>query len=576
MMKLKSCPKVYTTDQDKAVSPEETVSRVKKLLEQKCEGVLGCTRKIDTGRLGIPVFISECGPAAREIMPTRKQMGKGASVSQAEASALMELVERFSFFSFWNEPENFTLATYSEAEELWPGKVIAIEKILQSVEEEMEPAKARVILDLVRWHFHPALNVLTGETEYVPLDWFKILNEFNGSSAGNTSEESVLQGSSELVERHVCAVIDRERCDVPCIDPSSCTDPVLANLCKCFDDNGIKYIINDFSLGMPLPTVAVTAWDPSTFPGMSEIVFTAGTSSCPSKAAIRAFTEVAQLAGDFETGRVYEASGLPKFTELEQADWLAKGARVALDSLPTVEHADIYDELMALATGLNNQGYTLYTVDITHPDLGVSANYNFVPGFRFRERTPHASLGLFVGRILSEKVAIDLAGEGLDVISDIYEDDYFIPFFEGMLALRSGDTSRAADMFTLAIEGQPGNEEKALSAFYTAYAMSLEERWNEVTPFLDRAIELDNEAKEYFNLRGVAKFKIGDYSLAAEDFKSALAIDNGSASDLANLGLCHKFMGETEEAVEYLRTALELEPGLEYARVHLEQLLAGK
>ncbi len=428
MLELKSCPKVYSKDQDKAVTPEETVAKVKKLLDEKCSGVLKCTRKIDTGRLGIPVFISECGDVARDVMPTRKQMGKGASVAQAEASALMELVERFSFFSFWDNAANFTLATYSEAEELWPGKVISIEKILQSVGEKMEPAKARVILDLVRWHFYPALNVHTGQEEYVPLDWFKILNEFNGSSAGNTPEESVLQGGSELVERHVCAVIDRDRPEVPVIDPASCEDEVLSNLCKCFDENGIKYIISDFSFGMPLPTVAVTAWDPSTFPGMSEIVFTAGTSASPCKAAIRAFTEVAQLAGDFETGRVYEASGLPKFTEVEQTGWLAAGSCVKMNSLPSVESLDIFDELKTFAAGLEEQGYTLYTVDTTHPELGVPANYNFVPGFDFRERTPHASLGLFVGRILSEKVALDIAGDGLDVISDIYGDPYFVPF----------------------------------------------------------------------------------------------------------------------------------------------------
>lgn len=573
MLELKSCPKVYSKDQDKAVSPEHTVSRVKALLSEKCDGVLKCTRKIDTGRLGIPVFISECGDGARELMPTRKQMGKGASVAQAEASALMELVERFSFFSFWSTQENFTLATYSEAEELWPGKVISIEKILQSVGEDMDSGKARVILDLVRWHFHPALNVHTGEEEYVPLDWFKILNEFNGASAGNSPEESLLQGASELVERHVCAVIDRERPKIPVIDPASCEDEVLVNLCKCFDDNDIKYIISDFSFGMPLPTVAVTAWDPSTFPGMSEIVFTAGTSASPCKAAIRAFTEVAQLAGDFETGRVYEASGLPKFTEIEQTGWLGAGQCVKMNSLPSVESDDIYDELKQFAAQLDEKGYTLYSVDTTHPELGVSANYNFVPGFQFRERTPHASLGLFVGRILSEKVALDIAGDGLDVISDIYGEPYFVPFFEGMLALRGGDTSRAVDMFSIAVELQPADEEKALSAFYTAYALSLEERWPETVPYLDRAIELDDKAKEYFNLRGVAKFKAKDYALAAVDFKGALALDSGSASDLANLGLCHKFMGEDDEAIEYLTTALELEPSLEYAVPHLQELL---
>ena len=77
--------------------------RVKARLEEKCKGVLAMTDRVDTGRLGIPVFVSQCGPGARKIMPTRKQMGKGASPEQAEASALMELVERFSYFSFWGE-----------------------------------------------------------------------------------------------------------------------------------------------------------------------------------------------------------------------------------------------------------------------------------------------------------------------------------------------------------------------------------------------------------------------------------------------------------------------------------------
>lgn len=576
MLELKSCLKSYTEDQDKAVSPEETVRKVKDALAEKCEGVLGCTRKVDTGRLGIPVFISECGHAAREIMPTRKQMGKGASVTQAEASALMELVERYSFFSFWSKAENFVTATYSEAEELWPGQVIPIERLLQSVGEEMEVAKARVILDLVRWMFCPALNVHTGKTEYVPLDWFRILNEFNGSSAGNTAEESVLQGACELVERHVCAVIDRERPELPVIDPVEGGDEVLERLCRCFEENGVKLILNDFSMGMPVPTVAATAWDPSNYPGLSEIVFTAGTSSSPVKAAVRAVTEVAQLAGDFETGRVYEASGLPKFTEIEQTKWLTETEKVALACLPSVEDNDILQELKSLAEGLDEKGYALYTVDITNPDLGVPANYNFVPGFQFRERTPHASLGLFTGRILSEKSAIDLAGEGLDIIADIYGDKgYFIPFFEGMLALRSGEADKAAVMFAEAEKQQPADEERALSAFYAAYSLSVQEKWPETVPFLNRAIELDDQAKEFFNLRGVAKFKEGGYESAAEDFRSALALDSGSASDLANLGLCCKYMGQKDEAMEYLATALALDPGLEYARTHLEQLEDG-
>ena len=57
--------------------------------------------RIDSGRLDIPVYLSLLGVDARRVVPTHKQMGKGATPVQAEASALMELVERFSFFSLY-------------------------------------------------------------------------------------------------------------------------------------------------------------------------------------------------------------------------------------------------------------------------------------------------------------------------------------------------------------------------------------------------------------------------------------------------------------------------------------------
>ncbi len=176
MFVLKDCFKVYTMDQDKAAPPAETVTKVKALLEQKCPGVLEKTDRVDTGRLGIPVFLSICGPEARAVMPTRKQMGKGASPEQAEASALMELVERFSYFSFWADESNFARATWSEAEQRFGDQLMDIREICASVGDELSPEGARRVMDLVRWRFCPALNVATGATCVLPLDWFKTLN----------------------------------------------------------------------------------------------------------------------------------------------------------------------------------------------------------------------------------------------------------------------------------------------------------------------------------------------------------------------------------------------------------------
>lgn len=573
MLHFADCPKAYTKDQDKAVKPSETVARVKAVLAEKCAGVLAETRRVDTGRLGIPVFLSICGPKAVQVMPTRKQMGKGASPEQAEASALMELVERFSYFTFWGTPANFASLTWSEAQKRFPGRAMPVERVLESVEEGLPKDAAAAIMDLVRWRFASAHNAALGREEMVPLDWFKKLNEFNGSSAGNRLEESVLQGACELVERHVSAVVDKRRPTLPTLDPTRFEDPVLRELCSRFERNGIELLLKDFSLDLPVPTVGALAFDPKTFPGLSEIVFTAGTASSPAKAAIRAITEVAQLAGDFETGRIYEASGLPKFLAPEEFAWLREGPPAGLDTLPDVEHPNILSELRALAEGLLAQGFHLYTVDTRHPELMIPTNYSFVPGFDFRERTPHGSLGLFVGRILAEESPGGEAHAGLSALAKAYPGAHFLPFFRGRLALREGHVEAAAQLFAQAEPLQPAREEEALCAFYQAFALSQAGRWLETLPHLERALRLDDQVKEFFNLRGVALFKEQRFADAAEDFQSVLALDSGSAPDIANLGLCHKFLGRTHEALDYLHAALELDPTLDYARKHYEELL---
>jgi ribosomal protein S12 methylthiotransferase accessory factor len=573
MIRLSSCPKHYTADQDKVMTPSETVARVKARLAELDTHILAETRRIDTGRLGIPVFLSVCGEDARRFMPTRKQMGKGASVEQAEASALMELMERYSYWTFWDRKPDMVRCTWSQAVKRFGDKLVGLDVILHSVSESLPHDKAARIMDLTEWWFCPATDIHSGEERIIPLDWFRKLGEFNGSSAGNTDEESIFQGACELVERHVCCVIDRACNPVPTISPASFTDPVLANLYSKFTDNGIVVILKDFSQGMPVPTVAAIAWDPATFPYQSEIVYTAGTASSPVKAAVRALTEVAQLAGDFESGACYEASGLPKYARTEELGWLLEGPEVNLDELPSVEHGDIYEELMALVRGLHTQGYNLYSVQTTNPELNVAANYNLVPGFQFRERDKNASLGLFVGRILSEECDAQTAAQGLSVLEEIYPHAHFLPFFKGMLALRAEAFDEACLLFEQAEPLQPEADARGLAAFYSGYCHTLKEDWRAALPGLDRAVALCPEMKEYFNFRGVTRFKLGMYAEAAEDFRTLIKdLDKGSAIDLANLGLCCKFLGQREEAEEYLTAALDIDPSIGFAREHLAEL----
>lgn len=568
---LKSCPKGWQRDLDKAIRPEQTIANVRARLELSGEAILARTQRIDTGRLGIPVYLGICGPLARALMPVRKQMGKGSSPAQAEASALMELMERFAFFSFWADPPHVVRATWGRAQQLFGADLIPVEEIIASVQDHIDADLASSILDLVEWQFYPATELGSGSIVWLPLDWFRMLGEFNGSSAGNTNEESLLQGISELIERHVSALADKSRRPLPTIDPASCAvDPVLGGLIGTFAANGINLLLKDLSLGMPLPTVAALAWDPSTFPEKSEIVFTAGTASSPAKAAIRAITEVAQLAGDFCTGSCYEASGLPKFRTLAEADWLQSGPVVNLATLPDLQDGDILAELKGALAGL--APIRVYALETTRPELGIPAHYCIAPGLEFRERDKNQSVALFTGRKLVESANIAHARQGLAFLSAKMPTAHFLPFFAGQLDLREQRPDRAYVNFERAIDIQPDPDSEALALFYAAYALSQSGEWQKTVPLLERALLASPEMKEAANLLGAALFRLGDYVAAEEKFDQALRIDKGSAMDLANRGVARQMQGRIPEAVADLEAALALDPGIDFARERLKTL----
>ena len=72
---------------------------------------------------------------------------------------------------------------------------------------------------------------------------------------------------------------------------------------------------------------------------------------------------------------------------------------------------------------------------------------------------------------------------------------------------------------------------------------------------------------------GIDQSTQGTKALLFDDAgKTVLRVDKGSAMDLANLGLCEKFMGNAEQAREYLSAALELDASLDFARNHLAEL----
>jgi len=572
---LHNCRKRYTYDQDKACSPRETVDRFMKRLEEVKLDILKEVRRIDTGRLDIPVYLSVCGKDALTTIGTKKQMGKGSTPVQSRASACMELGERFSFFSYTKNPDNFVTGDYSTLKKSgYP--VLGIDFLLSSVHDEThEPKLLEKLLEGLPMQWTWATNLTHADDVLVPFSWFYAINEFNGPAAGNTYEEAILQGVCEIIERHVCAVISRDKLKTPGIDPDSVTDPVARDLLDKFRQCGIEVYLNDFSLDTGIPTVGVLAWDPSTFPEKSEIIYTAGTTPDPAKALIRALTEVAQLAGDFHTDANYVASGLPKPLTLDEVDYVIRPDRmIALDDMASQSSTDMRLEIMNCIQSLERLNMELLVIDVMHPALRIPAVYTIIPGAHFRERASSGDAALFAAKLAAEFLDPDALEKKLKEMREVLPHAYYLEFYRGRNLYEQGRAEEALKSFNHALAMEPRDEDKPYIYSYRGCCLRDMGRYEDAIAELETGRELDDERPDIHNILGVCHFKCERFDRAAHHFQRAVELNPESAIDFANLAINLQKLGKTEAAIENYHIALTQDPGIEFARKGLADLLA--
>jgi ribosomal protein S12 methylthiotransferase accessory factor len=567
-LRLTDAYKTYTFDQDKILTPEETIARVRERLALLDLQILKETLRIDSGRLDIPVYISLLGVDARRVVPTQKQMGKGATPVQSEASALMELVERFSFFSYVEAGP----LHYARPREL-PGPALDFSYLAASLfDKSGEVAAAGRIYQDWPLHFAPATNLTTGQAIYLPFHWFYLIEEYNGPAAGNCLEEAILQALCEVVERHVGSVISHERLNTPLIDPDSVQDPAARELLEKFKKNGIEVYLRDFSMNTGIPTVAALAYDPSTFPEESEIVFAAGTTTDPEKSVIRALTEVAQLAGDFHRRTSYRPT-LPKYETLEEAAYLmAPGPMQPLSSLPNLARPNLKEEIEGCLAALKRLDLDVFVVDVTHPEIGIPAVYVLIPGTHFLDRTRNTNVIFHLAKTASLYAPPWEALAALENLNAAFPDRFEVNFFLGLTLENLGQPAAALEHFRKSLElNPPAHEVPSIYVHLGSCHKDLEDYPGAVAAF-KAALALDPLLHEAHHLLGFCYFKLEQYQQAVACFEKAIEIDHGSAIDYANLGINLSRLGHKQEAAFVLRQALELDSSLDFALLALAEL----
>ncbi len=569
-IELKDAEKGYTYDQDKIISPEETVRRFKEKTASLNLDILSKTKRIDNGRLDIPVFFSECGVDAKKVTGTNKQMGKGGTPEQSEASAVMELAERFSFFSFVNQEDNFFYATPEELGD----KAMDYSQIIKSVHDsEAEALMVKPVYDKLPLKWTRGYNLTQKKEVSIPFNWFYMINEFNGPSAGNCTEEALSQGICELVERHTSSLVSHGELDVPGIGLDSFTDPLVKEILAKYKKEGIEVYATDFSLDTGIPTIGVMAWDPVTFPQMSEIVWTAGTSPDPQKAMSRALTEVAQLAGDFNSGSNFVASGLPKFTNIKDAAFITHPkTMIDASDLPDLSSDNIRVEVENLIQTLEDRGFDLLAISTMHDGLQIPAFYSIMPGAHFRERAASASVGMFSARLITESFDPLQALVRLDDLEKALPGQYYTSFYKGLMNNAIYDQPQALEDFETALERKPTRLN--LPDIYSHMGACLKDlgQYDRAISTCTKGLAIDPQRPDMFNTAGACHFMKKDYSPAIELFEKALEVDPSLAINYANIGSCYRELNEVQLAIKYYEMALKVDPTIDFARENIEKL----
>jgi len=498
-------------------------------------------------------------------------MGKGGTPQQAEASAVMELAERFSFFSFCKNPNHFFFDTYLNVKD----RAIPFEMIAQSVHDDSEDLEiSEKIFETLSLKWTKAFNLTQNKAVLIPFDWFFMINEFNGPSAGNCVEEALSQGICEIIERHVSSIVSQNRLKVPLINPASITDSLVLEMLGKYQNAGINLYLSDFTLDTGIPTVGAMAYDPSTFPKTSEIVWTAGTTPDPQKALSRALTEVAQLAGDFNSSSNYVASGLPKFRSVEEAEYVThSGKKIDIAALPDLSNDNIKVEVENCISALEKRGMDVIVINTMHPLLEIPAFYTIIPGAHFRERALGTSVGMFSSKLIVENKNPDEAVRKLQKIDNLLPGKYYVKFYLGSSHLSMGEPETALQYFEQALDLDPTKQD--IPSIYSYMGICLKDmgKFRQALHRLEAGEKYDAERTDIYNLMGFCHFKLQEHENAIKSFKKVIELDPSSAIDYANIASNYRDMGEKKKAIQYYEMALELDPTIDFARDSLERLL---
>jgi bacteriocin biosynthesis cyclodehydratase domain-containing protein len=325
--------------------------------------------------------------------------GKGSTAEQAEASALMEAIERYSGIFQGDEirvTRRFT--DFAPGDAIPPNDVLLFSDAQYlpeqtGAEDSHETQMAPAPFDpSARIEWSPVWSLRDGRFKYIPTSQLYFFYsgpaafhaDSNGCAAGNTREEAIVQGFLELVERDAYAIWWYNRLRRAEVDLSHFDDTYVRDLQAQLAETGRKLWVLDVTSDLGIPTyVAILHWMQN---GQENIEFGSGAHFDPRIAMLRTLTELNQfLSIGLMGGGTGEKPSLDGVTPLRLEDYpfLTPNGTVQPGSGWTAGALDNTRRQVDACVGIAGRaGLDFLVLDQTRPDVEVPVVRVIVPGLR--------------------------------------------------------------------------------------------------------------------------------------------------------------------------------------------------
>lgn len=343
-----------------------------------------------TDDIGIPVFsIGRPGAAAGKYYN-----GKGPTAEQAEASALMEAMERYS--AEQRDEDEVAYGTLAQALDIGhaidPADLILPVNVLDRYRDaEIAWVEGH---ELFRGEpiWVPACAVFYPYVPDTDLQLFRY--HTNGLATGNTIEEAILHSLLELIERDAWSIAEEH--NRACNDIRVSPDSAAGALIGKFRAQGVEIHLKNLTSDIGVPTIGAAADDVKTKdPEM--LTIGVGTHLNPEIACIRALTEVAQSRTTHKHGMKINAQlqkatrdmGYEKIKAVNSLWYRNLPKADRLENMKDLSTPYVLDDIEAVLGKLMVAGFDeVAIVDLTRDDVGIPCVRAVVPGLEVGTMDP--------------------------------------------------------------------------------------------------------------------------------------------------------------------------------------------